>query len=106
MDVEQIPDFSSAVLDVVDLIPPGKVMTYGDVAEYLGRGGARAVGTAMARWGGSVAWWRVLRAGGWPPPGHEERALAHYRAEGTPLHPSGLRVDLPRARWQGPEPSP
>ena len=94
-------EFAQAVLDVVELVPPGKVMTYGDVAEFLGRGGPRAVGTVMARYGDAVAWWRVLRADGSPPQGHEAEALRHYRKERTPLRPYGERVDLARARWDG-----
>jgi len=101
---EQLPDLASAVLDVVERIPPGKVMTYGDVAEYVGLGGPRQVGNVMARWGGAVPWWRVLKADGSPPPGHEREALRHYRAERTPLRPSGTRVDLARARWDGDPP--
>ncbi len=31
-----LDDFASRVLDVVDSIPPGRVMSYGDIAEYLG----------------------------------------------------------------------
>jgi len=102
-DPGHLPEYASAVLDVIDLVPPGQVVTYGDVAEYLGRGGPRQVGAAMAGWGGAVAWWRVLRADGSPPPGHEAEALRRYRAEGTPLRPGGTRVDLARARWPGPE---
>jgi len=96
-----VPDRVSAVLDVVDLIPPGRVMTYGDVAEYLGSGGPRQVGNVMSRWGAAVAWWRVVKADGSPPPGHEPEALARYRAERTPLLATGGRVDLKRARWDG-----
>jgi alkylated DNA nucleotide flippase Atl1 len=99
--VDPIPEFAAAVLDVVDLIPRGRVMTYGDVAEYLGRGGPRQVGQVMARWGGAVSWWRVLKADGSPPPGHEPAALREYRRERTPLRPDGRRVDLRRARWDG-----
>jgi alkylated DNA nucleotide flippase Atl1 len=100
-DGQELTELASAVLDVVDLVPPGRVMTYGDVAEYLGRGGPRTVGNVMARYGGAVAWWRVLRADGSPPAGHERRALERYRAEGTPLRAGGTRVDLARARWDG-----
>ena len=63
----------------------------------------------MSRYGSDAPWWRVLRASGLPPAGHEERALVHYRAEGTPLvgalpdgagmPPADYRVDLRRARW-------
>jgi alkylated DNA nucleotide flippase Atl1 len=98
-------EFADDVLDVVDQIPAGMVMTYGDIAEYLGRGGARGVGSVMARYGSDVPWWRVLRAGGWFPQGLEEEALARYREEGTPLvrgQVDGRRVDLSVARWSGP----
>jgi alkylated DNA nucleotide flippase Atl1 len=98
---DQLPEYAAAVLDAVDRIPPGKVMTYGDVAEYVGAGGPRQVGQVMSRYGGAVAWWRVLRADGSPPPGHEARALERYRAEGTPLRPGARRVDLREARWDG-----
>ena len=49
-----VPDFANRVLDVAEAIPPGRVMSYGDVAEYLGQGGPRQVGRAMALWGGGV----------------------------------------------------
>ena len=78
-------------------------MTYGDVAAVLGSRAARAVGQAMARYGSDVPWWRVIRAGGHPPINHEERALAHYRAENTPLvvtkTDAAYRVDLRASRW-------
>lgn len=105
MPVDELPDHAAAVLDVVERIPPGLVMTYGDVAEFVGQGGPRQVGQVMARWGGSVPWWRVLKADGSPPPGLEQRALRRYRLERTPLRPGGLRVDLRRARWDGVPPA-
>jgi O-6-methylguanine DNA methyltransferase len=41
-------DFTSRVLSTVRRIPPGRVATYGDVAELAGRpGAARAVGNIM-----------------------------------------------------------
>jgi alkylated DNA nucleotide flippase Atl1 len=99
--IGDLPELASLVLDVVDLIPPGRVMTYGDVAEYLGRSGPRRVGNVMARWGGAVAWWRVLRADGSPPPGHRDEALRRYRLEHTPLRAGNSKVDMRRARWDG-----
>ncbi|QMU75221.1 MGMT family protein [Streptacidiphilus sp. PB12-B1b] len=126
-----LPPFAELVLELTERIPAGRVMTYGDVAEYLageegeavppgkgaGRrvGGPRQVGRVMALYGGSVPWWRVVRADGALLPGHELRALEQYRAEGTPLRtvrgrgPARSsaaaedlpRVDLARARWDG-----
>lgn len=96
-------DFVSRVLAVVNDIPPGHVMTYGDVAATFGSRAARAVGTVMARYGSEVSWWRVIRSGGHPPACHEGRALEHYGAESTPLKwmPDGsYRVDLRLARYR------
>ena len=99
-----LDEYSAQVLDVVDAIPPGRVMSYGDIAEYVGSGGGpRQVGRVMATYGGGVAWWRVIHADGTPPPGHESVALAHYLDEGTPLRSARppVRVDMRRARWAG-----
>lgn len=96
-------DFVSRVLAVVDAIPPGTVMTYGDVAATIGSRAARAVGTVMARYGSEVAWWRVIRSGGHPPVCHEGRALEQYESESTPLTwmPDGsYRVNLGLARFR------
>ncbi|GAA1762618.1 hypothetical protein GCM10009834_20300 [Streptomonospora arabica] len=97
-------EYVDRVLDVVEAIPPGNVMSYGDIAEYLGEGGPRQVGAVMSAWGGGVCWWRVVRADGSPPQGHEVEALSHYAAEATPTRPGGDRVDMSRARWDGSAP--
>lgn len=96
---EEPSAYAERVLDVVERIPPGTVMSYGDIAEYLGEGGPRQVGRVMALWGGGVAWHRVVHADGTPPLCHDGRALALLRAEATPLR--GERVDMRRARWNG-----
>ncbi|WP_231727572.1 MULTISPECIES: MGMT family protein [unclassified Rathayibacter] len=90
------------MLAVVDDIPSGHVMAYGEIAAVLGTRAARAVGTVMARYGSDVAWWRVVRSGGAPPIGHEDRARREYEREGTPLvtTPTGYRVDVRAARWR------
>ncbi|MBT8162462.1 MULTISPECIES: MGMT family protein [Arthrobacter] len=102
-------EFVTAVLAVVDLMPPGVAVAYGDIAELLGSGGPRQIGSVMSHHGSSVAWWRVLRASGEAPPGLEAEALRHYVQEGTPLHgdyagylrtgEGRWRVDLTLARW-------
>jgi methylated-DNA-protein-cysteine methyltransferase-like protein len=89
------------VLDVVAKIPAGKVMTYGDIAEYVGRGSGRTVGAVMSRHGHEVPWHRVVLANGRPNPAGPVEALARLVADGTPLLADGERVDLTRARWGG-----
>jgi len=97
-----VDDYAARVLDLVDSIPAGRVLSYGDVAGLLGAGGPRQVGRVMALWGGGVAWWRVVHADGSLLAGHERSALARYEDEGTPLRRSadgGLpRIDMRRAR--------
>lgn len=96
-------EYAELVLDTVERIPPGRVLAYGDIAEMLGVGGPRQVGRVMSLFGGGVPWWRVVRADGSPASGHEVRAMEEYRVEGTPLRPDGRRVDMRRARWDGPD---
>ena len=100
-------EYAETVLDLVAMIPPGRVMTYGTVAEAVAdalaaaggsaRGGPRQVGAVLARTGGDVPWWRVVNASGRP---HSPvRALAEYAREHTPLTADGERVALRRAVW-------
>jgi len=91
--------FEEQVLRVVELIPHGRVMSYSDVAEYLGSRAPRAVGRVMAEAGDGVPWHRVLRADGTPAPHLADRQLALLAAEGVPIRAG--RVDMPRARWDG-----
>ena len=91
--------YARTVLDVVDRIPQGRVMTYGDVAEYLGTGTGRTVGTVMSKHGHEVAWWRVVQASGRPAEPHVQEALSKLRREGCPVR--GDRVVLGEARWDG-----
>lgn len=92
--------YAELVLQCVDNVPPGHVTTYGSIAEAVGviagGGGPRQVAKVMALSGGSVAWWRVVRADGSLPPSHDHRAAHEYRVEATAVRASG-RVDLPRA---------
>lgn len=98
-------EYIDAVLEVVDLIPAGTVLSYGDVAILLDDGGPRQVGSVLSHYGDGVPWWRVIRAAGLPPQGHDESALEQYRAEGTALKgkTSGAdrnwRVDMKVSRW-------
>lgn len=94
--------YATEVLDAVSRIPPGKVMTYGDVAEYVGAGTGRTVGTVLSRYSDDdLPWHRVIRASGEPNPAAPAEALRRLVADRTPLRPDGARVDLAAARWDG-----
>ncbi|GAB3054860.1 MGMT family protein [Sediminivirga luteola] len=109
--LEQPPDsapgrdpagFGGLVAAVVRAIPAGRVLSYGDIAELLERGGPRQVAAVMAAGAPGTAgwpWWRVVRADGSLPERLRPAALAEYRAEGTPLRAAADRPDMRRARW-------
>jgi len=97
--------YVEAVLRIVEAIPPGRVMSYGAVADAVGRGGPRQVGRVMAQYGGAVPWWRVVRADGTLPESHQLRARGHYLAETTPLTgglAAAVRIDMATAGWAPP----
>lgn len=95
-------EYVELVLTCVEQVPPGRVTTYGAIAEVVGQvtggGGPRQVGRVMALHGGPVPWWRVVHADGSPPTCHDGVARESYLAEGTPLRPSG-RLDMATAFW-------
>ena len=103
-DDEDREAYIEAVLSIVEQIPAGRVMTYGSIADLIGRGGPRQVGRVMALHGGGVAWWRVVRSDGSLPESHQGEAVARYREEATALRGTiaeadTLRVDVAAALW-------
>ncbi len=99
--------YTESVLRVVEAIPAGKVLAYGDVATLVGSSGPRRVGRVLAEYGGGVPWWRVVRADGGLPPSHGAEALRRYAAEGTPVGRTAagrFRIDIGRAAWTTPGP--
>jgi len=66
LDTERVPDFDRRVYEVARSIPPGRVLTYGEVAARLGTDNARAIGQALGRnpFAIIVPCHRVVAAGG------------------------------------------
>lgn len=101
-----MPPLYEAIYEVVCCIPPGKVATYGQIAQILGRGTARLVGYAMAATPGETAipWHRVINAQGKVSPrsggkGHVlQQAL--LEAEGV-CFDAHQRVDFAKFGWPG-----
>jgi len=90
-------EYVESVLAIVEAIPPGRVTSYGAIADVVGSG-PRRVGSVMAQHGGPVPWWRVVRADGSLPPSHQDEARGRYLEEGTPLRRAGA-VDIEQAFW-------
>jgi alkylated DNA nucleotide flippase Atl1 len=77
------------VLRAVELVPCGRVVTYGDLAELVG-GTPRQVGAVMRLRGGGVPWWRVVDASGELAPHLHDEARLMWLEEGIRWKPSGL----------------
>ena len=95
--------FSLRVLAVVRRIPPGRVVTYGDVAALAGRpGAARAVGNIMRGCGRpDVPCHRVIAAGGRLGGYGGSEALKRSLLIAERIVVSGARVrDLDGVRWR------
>jgi O-6-methylguanine DNA methyltransferase len=102
--LDESDDFYERVWAVVAQIPPGRVTTYGDIAEHLGRrGAARTVGWALnAAIGSGLPCHRVVNRYGAltgrrhfeTPDVMEER----LRSEGVTFTEEG-HVDLDQHRW-------
>lgn len=90
-------EYDEAVFALVSMIPSGKVLSYGDIAELLGSGGPRQVGKVMGSGGSEVCWWRVIRSNGTLPQPLQQRAETQWQKEATPGTPSGVRMK--QARW-------
>ena len=93
-------DFPSRVYTLVEGIPPGKVLGYGQIARYLGApGAARQVGWAMSRCPAGLPWHRVLRSDGTISyAAHSELQRGLLETEGVLFLPDG-RVDMEKCLW-------
>lgn len=97
--------FYQQVYAVVALIPSGRVVSYAQIALYLGAPrSARAVGWAMRHCSGDLPWHRVVNARGRisAPVGSERFVMQSERLsdEGITVDLDGS-IDLSRYGWKG-----
>ena len=110
LPADALPEYAERVLEVAELIPPGRVMTYGDVAEWLEEGGPRQVGRVMALYGGpcrggascarTACCCPATSCAPWTTTARRARPCAR-RARAAEGHVP--RLDMRRARWDGGE---
>jgi O-6-methylguanine DNA methyltransferase len=93
--------FKQAVLRRVRAVPEGRVTTYGDVADAVGRPGAgRAVGRVLGAGDAEgVPYHRVVAAGGRVAGGGARERARRLRAEGLRLTPEGRVARFAKVRW-------
>ena len=92
--------FFKQVYDVVEKIPYGKVISYGEIARLLGRPrAAREVGWAMRCCPEELPWQRVVLADGSVTGGvYAEIRRSLLESEDVKFLPNG-RVDMDECRW-------
>jgi alkylated DNA nucleotide flippase Atl1 len=86
---------------IVDAVPPGQVITYGEIAALIGIG-PRQAGRLVGQLGGCSPWWRVVYRDGSPATCHDGTALSLLLQESAPMCDD--RVDIGRTRGQRPGP--
>ncbi len=92
------------VYALVRRVPPGHVVSYGQIAEHLPPLTARQVGRWMAFAPEDVPWWRVVGADGTLRIARRDPMLAqlqraHLEAEGVPFDETG-KVRMERCQWE------
>ncbi|GGK45361.1 MGMT family protein [Nocardia camponoti] len=92
------PEQIDQVRAIVAAIPPGKVTTYGDIAEAVGLATPRTVGWIMRTDTADLPWHRVISASGRPSAPRAELQLRLLKAEGAPIIDG--RVVMRTARTQ------
>ena len=97
--------FYEQVYAIVEKIPYGKVMSYGQIALMLGKPrAAREVGRAMYRCPDHLPWQRVVMKDGTVTGGmHAEVRKGLLESEGVTFLPDG-RVDMESCRMKNPFP--
>jgi len=76
-------ELAERVREVILAIPPGEVLSYGEVAARAGVPSARQVGRLLSEDGQDLPWHRVTRADGRFAPHIAAEQSARLRAEGV-----------------------
>ena len=100
---KELAGYQERVFEIVRRCPVGRVMTYGQLAGFLGEGYTpRTVGFVMHNADDTVPWHRVINSQGacstgrvLLPPDKQQKLL---EAEGVEFNAKG-RCDLARYRW-------
>jgi methylated-DNA-protein-cysteine methyltransferase-like protein len=96
-------DFKREVYSLVSKIPPGRVMTYGQIAVLCGRPrAARVVGGIAHNGPDKLPWHRVVKSGGKLAEGFPGGVLGHQQAleqEGLSIR-GGVIANFEEVTWR------
>ena len=92
--------FSERVVELALLVPPGRVVTYGQLAQAAGGGGqaARSVSGILSKYPNkqAIPWHRIVYANGkvWLTDEHEATRREMLAVEGIEVNQKGFVVDF------------
>ena len=92
----RLTPFQQAVVDLVESLAAGEVVTYADVAMEVGRPAAAQAVAGVLRKVPGLPWWRVIPSDG-------RLYLTHLPAQGPLLAAEGITVDIYRRVHVPPE---
>ena len=93
MPDDTLTPLAREIIAVIELLGPGEVVSYGDVAHDAGHpGAARAVGALLAGTDIDLPWWRVVRSDGRLVTSNPTRQAKLLRAEGVTVVDNRVRV--------------
>lgn len=93
VEADNLTEFESAVVAVLNATGPGDVLSYGEVAAEAGRpGAARAVGGVLKRID-DLPWWRVVAANGRLIPHAPQRQAKLLADEGVATKNGRVVID-------------
>lgn len=97
-------NFKDRVYALVEQIPRGRVMTYGQIAALCGNPWAARIVGGIAHWGDpSLPWQRVVKKDGTLAEGYPGGVQGHRQAlmaEGVITTNEQLKVDVTKLLWQ------
>lgn len=85
-DEHELTEFQRLVVDAMAVLKPGELMTYGEMAEEIGRPGSGQAVANVLRSAPSLPWWRVLPSDG-------RLYCTHLPTQGPLLRAEGHRID-------------
>ncbi len=101
--MERKSTYRDVIYEIVKQIPPGKVVSYGQIARLVPRCTARMVGFAMASCPEEVPWQRVINSQGKISPrgvGYGAEIQRQYLEAEWVIFDDENRVDFNQFGWQ------
>ncbi|MEM0927085.1 MAG: MGMT family protein [Planctomycetota bacterium] len=82
-----LTEFQQRMVNAIDALRPGEVVSFGDIAAAAGRPNAsRAAGNLLSQSMDTLPWWRVVYGDGRLPPCNPSLQAERLAEEGVSIH--------------------